>query len=278
MKITIDRKALFTLASETRINLLKELDKRRMTQSELSKELEVSKTAVKEHLDKLEEAGLVERSEEGRKWIYYELTGKGKYVLHPGSKITITLMLSAAIATIGGGFFELYRYIMSKFALGPTLTPTPEPAPVEQPTPTPQPTTPPEQPVGPEATPSPTPAETPMPAETTSPTPLPTETVAPTEIPTGTGTPEPVPTSATETPAPTPTGTPPEVPTAPPAETPVPTSTTPEPITTPTATPAPTPTGTPVPEAALLPPEIHLLAGIILIALGALLVYIYRRR
>lgn len=129
MRITIDRKALFTLASETRINLLKELDKKRMTQSELSKELEISKTAVKEHLDKLEEAGLVKRSEEGRKWIYYQLTGKGKYVLHPGSKITITLMLSAAMAAIGGGFFELYRYVMSKFALGPLLAPTPEPAP-----------------------------------------------------------------------------------------------------------------------------------------------------
>lgn len=264
MKITIDRKALFTLASETRINLLKELDKKRMTQSELSKELDISKTAVKEHLDKLEEAGLVKRSEEGRKWIYYQLTGKGKYVMHPGSKITITLMLSAAIATIGGGFFELYRYIMSKFALGPTLTPTPEPAPVAQPTPTPIPT--PERVPGPEATPTPTPAETPMPAETTSPTPLPTETVAPTEIPTGTGTPVPAP------------ATPPEVPTAPPAETPVPTSTTPEPITTPTATPAPTPTGTPVPEAVQLPPETHLLAGIALIVVGALIIYVYRRR
>ncbi len=277
MKITIDRKALFTLASETRINLLKELDKRRMTQSELSKELEISKTAVKEHLDKLEEAGLVERSEEGRKWIYYELTGKGKYVLHPGSKITITLMLSGAIAAIGGGFFELYRYVMSKFALGPiTPIPTPEPAPVEQPTPTPtptpQPTTPPEQPVGPEATPSPTPAPT-----TETPTPMPTETAAPTEVPTSTGTPEPVPTSATETPAPVPTGTPPEVPTATPAETPVPTPTA-EPVTTPTATPAPTPTGTPVPEAAQLPPEIHLVIGVALIVVGALIIYVYRRR
>lgn len=245
MKITIDRKALFTLASETRINLLKELDKRRMTQSELSKELGMSKTAVKEHLDKLEEAGLVERSDEGRKWIYYQLTGKGKYVLHPGSKITITLMLSTAIAAIGGGFFELYRYVVGKFVMGPTAPlPTPEPAPVEEvtPTPTPQPTTPPEQPVGPEPTPSPTPMETPIPE-----TPVPIET----------GTPEPIPTGTPpETPTPAPTSTPPEVPTAPPAETPVSTPT-PEPVTTPTATPAPTPTGTPVPEAAQLPPEIH---------------------
>lgn len=247
MKITIDRKALFTLASETRINLLKELDKKRMTQSELSKELDISKTAVKEHLDKLEEAGLVERSEEGRKWIYYQLTGKGKYVLHPASKITITLMLSAAIAAIGGGFFELYRYIMSKFAQGiaPVPLQTPEPAPVEQPTPTPQPTTPPEHVPGPEATPSPTPMETPMPEMST---PLPTETVAPTEIPTDTG-----------TPAPVPTGTPPEVPTSTPATTPV-------------------STGTPVPEAAQLPPEVHLAVGVALIAVGALIIYIYRRR
>ncbi len=50
-KLIIDRKALFALASETRIEILKKLDKRRMTLTELSESLNMSKTTVKEHLD-----------------------------------------------------------------------------------------------------------------------------------------------------------------------------------------------------------------------------------
>lgn len=71
--VKIDRKVLFALASSTRIKILKKLRKRRMTLTEQSKELNISKTAVKEHLDKLVEAGLVEKADKGRKWIYYAL-------------------------------------------------------------------------------------------------------------------------------------------------------------------------------------------------------------
>lgn len=133
-KIIIDRKALFALASETRIEILKKLDERRTTLTELSESLDMSKTAVKEHLDKLVEAGLVERVDEGRKWIYYELTGKGRRILHPESRTKIILLLSSAIASIAGGLFELYKFMVIKSAI-PTPTPTPAPVPVPTPTP-----------------------------------------------------------------------------------------------------------------------------------------------
>jgi len=133
-KISIDRKALFALASETRIELLKKLDAKRMTLTELSEELNVSKAAVKGHLDKLIEAGMIKKVDEGRKWIYYELTGKGRNILHPESKTKIILLLSSALASITGGLFELYKFISLSKQL--PITPVPTPAPVETPVPT----------------------------------------------------------------------------------------------------------------------------------------------
>ncbi|MFO7967927.1 MAG: helix-turn-helix domain-containing protein [Archaeoglobaceae archaeon] len=62
------------------MELLKSLGKRQMTLTELSKELNISKPSAKAHLERLVEQGLVERVEEGRKWIYNELTTKGKQV------------------------------------------------------------------------------------------------------------------------------------------------------------------------------------------------------
>ncbi len=137
-KVKIDRKALFTLASETRIEILKKLDERRMTLTELSKELNISKTAVKEHLDKLVEAKLVEKVDEGRKWKYYELTKVGKRILHPESRTKIILLISSAIASVLVGLFELYKFMVIKLAV-PT---TPYPAPIPVPTPTSTPASP----------------------------------------------------------------------------------------------------------------------------------------
>ena len=143
MKITLDRKILFLLSSETRIEILKKLDERRMTLSELSKALGLSKTTVKEHLNKLLEAGLVERVEEGRKWIYYELTPEGKRLLHP-EKVSVKLVIStiAAVSSMILGVFELFRFKAHRVAevtvkKVPTPTPVPSPTPAKVPTPTP---------------------------------------------------------------------------------------------------------------------------------------------
>ena len=49
-KITIDRKTFKTLASDTRVGLLKSLNVRRKTLSELSREHRMSVSTIKEHL------------------------------------------------------------------------------------------------------------------------------------------------------------------------------------------------------------------------------------
>jgi DNA-binding MarR family transcriptional regulator len=54
-----------------------ELRNRPYTVSELSKITGYSKPTLFYHLDKLCEAGFVQRIENGRKWVYYKITDKG---------------------------------------------------------------------------------------------------------------------------------------------------------------------------------------------------------
>ncbi len=94
-KITLDRKTFKALAQDTRIAILKELEKRRKTQSELAKSLAMSVSTIKEHLDNLESVDLVKQIDEGYKWKYYELTKKGKKIITPSeTKIWISLALT----------------------------------------------------------------------------------------------------------------------------------------------------------------------------------------
>lgn len=94
-RITLDRKTFKTLASDTRINILKSLGRRRKMLTELSKEFGMSPSTIKEHLDKLSKADLIVQKDDGHKWKYYELTRTGKNVLNPGdNKIWIILTLS----------------------------------------------------------------------------------------------------------------------------------------------------------------------------------------
>ena len=94
-KITLDMKAFQTLASDTRIGIIKSLDQRRKTLTELSRAFGLSASTVKEHMDKLVEAELVRLVDDGHKWKYYELTRRGTHILHPGTT-KIWLMLSIA--------------------------------------------------------------------------------------------------------------------------------------------------------------------------------------
>ncbi|WP_456477702.1 winged helix-turn-helix domain-containing protein [Geoglobus ahangari] len=69
------------LLDRTRIQILKILGERRHTLSELSKRLNLSKTTVLHHLKILEKSGYIVRVDEGRKWIYYELSDDGRAIL-----------------------------------------------------------------------------------------------------------------------------------------------------------------------------------------------------
>ena len=94
-KITLDRESFRALASDTRVSILKSLDRRRKMLTELSKQLGMSPSTVKEHMESLTKADLVVMIDDGHKWKYYELTRKGESVLHPvDTKIWILLSVS----------------------------------------------------------------------------------------------------------------------------------------------------------------------------------------
>ena len=108
-KIVLDQSTFKALATGTRVKILKTLDKRRHTQSELSAALGMSVPTVKEHLSALEKAGLVKRHEEGRKWIYYSLTEKSKCVLDPERK-RLWIVLGFFLASIAGTIITARNY------------------------------------------------------------------------------------------------------------------------------------------------------------------------
>ena len=115
-KITLDKEVFKTLASGTRVDILKSLDMRRKTLTELSKQFGMSVSTVKEHLDNLVNVGLIEQKDEGYKWKYYELTTKGKDILHPENKKIWILLSISAVAMIGIGYDLLRSFYGTFFA------------------------------------------------------------------------------------------------------------------------------------------------------------------
>lgn len=107
-KITLDRIAFRALASDTRVSILKKLLERRKTGSELAKELGISVQAASEHLERLAEATLVKKNnQEGRKWVYYELTEKGRNLLEPQqTRKSIFILLGVSVLAIAIGSYN----------------------------------------------------------------------------------------------------------------------------------------------------------------------------
>ena len=114
-KITLDKKTLGALSSETRANILKSIVVRRMTVTELSKKLNLPKSTIHENLDRLIDTNLAKKSNDGNKWVYYELTEKGRRLLHPHEMTKIILLLSSAALSFVGGIIEMYWFIKSTF-------------------------------------------------------------------------------------------------------------------------------------------------------------------
>jgi len=102
----VSKDILKTLTADTRANILKSLEKRPMTASELSRRLGKHVTTVSEHLDILKTSDLVERVERpGRKWVYYRLTKPAQKILHPTSYRWTFVLFVAFLSFIGGWYF-----------------------------------------------------------------------------------------------------------------------------------------------------------------------------
>ena len=109
-EFTIDKSTIDTLSSETRLQILSSLQKRRKTNAELAKELSLAPPTVLHHLEVLKQANLVAPAENEHKWIYYDLTPFGRALLEPGKKIRVSILLSSAL-TIMVAVTVLVTYI-----------------------------------------------------------------------------------------------------------------------------------------------------------------------
>lgn len=78
--IVMDKKTFKLLASDTKVKILKLLQTRDHNLSEISRKLNLSKSTVKEHIDKLISAEIVKEVDRG-KWKYYTLTKYGKKLI-----------------------------------------------------------------------------------------------------------------------------------------------------------------------------------------------------
>ncbi len=118
--ITLDQESFKALASEVRVGILKRLDERRETVTDLSGLLGLSKPTLLEHLEKLQAAGLVVRVDEGRKWIYYELSPKGRKLLHP-ERVAIVLALASTVVLAAIG---IVSFLVTPPAISAPMSPT----------------------------------------------------------------------------------------------------------------------------------------------------------
>lgn len=100
MKVELDKKSLFALASDTRLEILKSLQPMRKTLSQLAETLNIDKAAVHRHLKKMEEGGLVQRYED-HGFVYYGLSWKARDLISPGENTRIIIMLSCSWILIG---------------------------------------------------------------------------------------------------------------------------------------------------------------------------------
>ncbi|MBU3904555.1 MAG: winged helix-turn-helix domain-containing protein [Nanoarchaeota archaeon] len=103
----IDKKTIKLLSSDTRVNILKSLSRRRKTLTELASEFDLAKSTITEHLSKLEESNLIIKQETGRKWIYYELSSKGEKLIKPKTPTPFVILLTLGIIIIIFGSMSL---------------------------------------------------------------------------------------------------------------------------------------------------------------------------
>lgn len=95
MRVELDKKSLFALASDTRLDILRALQPMRRTVTQLSDALDIDKAAIHRHLKKMEEGGLVKRYED-HGFVYYGLSWKARDLMSPNENTKIVILLSAS--------------------------------------------------------------------------------------------------------------------------------------------------------------------------------------
>ncbi len=109
--IVLTKDTFVVLASETRLKVLRNLNVRRMTITELADDLGLAKSTVHHHVQILADADFVAAEDDGHAWVYYGLTSKGRALLIPHDGVRIRILLAAALMTLVGGVWAFAKYL-----------------------------------------------------------------------------------------------------------------------------------------------------------------------
>ena len=113
-KVSLDLDSFKALASETRLDILRTLDGKKMSLKDITKATNLHKMTLYEHLNKLVTAGFIKRIErEGHKWVYYKLTWKGASLLHP-ENTKIVVMFSITLVSLFFGLISFIAFMIQK--------------------------------------------------------------------------------------------------------------------------------------------------------------------
>ncbi len=117
MRVTLDKKALLALASDTRLAIMRDLEPLRRTVTQVAETLDIDKAGVHRHLRKLVEGDLVKRYDD-HGFVYYGLSWKGRDILNPTENTKIVILLGLSAVLLLGAVFVTFS----------ALTPIPGPA------------------------------------------------------------------------------------------------------------------------------------------------------
>jgi len=91
-KVMLDRDSFKALASDTRLDILRALDGKKLSLKDICGITNLNKATLHVHLSKLLEAGFIKKKgRDGHKWVYYKLTWKGESLLHPENARIVVL-------------------------------------------------------------------------------------------------------------------------------------------------------------------------------------------
>ncbi|MHB8634573.1 MAG: ArsR/SmtB family transcription factor [Thermoplasmatota archaeon] len=100
VELPLDDDLFKVLSSDTRREILRLLVERRMTGTELATRLNLGKPAVAEHLKRLADSDLIVRNDDPeRRWVYYELSARGRTILEP-QRVRFYLVVAVATAAV----------------------------------------------------------------------------------------------------------------------------------------------------------------------------------
>jgi len=114
----VDREVLRVLSADTRMDILKILSSGGRTPSFVAKKLKKSDATIVEHLQTLENAGLVKKTVSPRKkWVFYSLTERGHGIVSSKSRRLVIILATSLIGMVlGVGSFASYMYTAGTFA------------------------------------------------------------------------------------------------------------------------------------------------------------------